>query len=48
MSRGELQYVEIIPEDGGDGQDKEAATVSMWTRRMATPAGWEWDKKYSM
>ncbi|PUZ61110.1 hypothetical protein GQ55_4G247100 [Panicum hallii var. hallii] len=48
VSRRELRYVEIIPEDGGDGHDKEAAKVSMWTRRMATPAGWEWDKKYSM
>jgi len=50
VSRRELRYVEIIPEDGNDGNDghdKEVATVSMWTRRMATPAGWEWDK-YSM
>ncbi|KAJ1259124.1 hypothetical protein BS78_10G129500 [Paspalum vaginatum] len=41
VSRGDLRYVEIIPEcSGGD-------TVSMWTR-TETPAGWAWDKKYAM
>ncbi|KAK8455384.1 hypothetical protein SEVIR_4G180601v4 [Setaria viridis] len=49
VSRRELRYVEIIPEGGGDCHDKEAATVSMWTRRIAdTPAGWEWNKKYAV
>nr|CAB3467903.1 unnamed protein product [Digitaria exilis] len=47
VSRRELRYVEIVAEDGAG--DKEAATVSMWTRLMANPgAGWEWEKKYAM
>jgi hypothetical protein len=46
VSRRELRYVEIIPEDSGGCGDKEAATVSMWTR-IANPAGCDWEKKYA-
>ncbi|CAD6336830.1 unnamed protein product [Miscanthus lutarioriparius] len=46
VSRRVLRYVEIIPEDSGGCHNKEAATVSMWTR-IATPAGWDWEKKYA-
>ncbi|CAN6201706.1 unnamed protein product [Urochloa humidicola] len=54
VSHRELRYVEIIPEaaggrGGGDGDKEAAATVSMWTRRIAAaPAGWEWEKNYAV